>query len=246
MAETPDIDPRTARQLRALEELGEIGLDVARALRRQAIAVAEATDEPMGEAAVGEAAVDRPAVSRSAAARFGGDLALAFSRVSRAIRQTLALEHRLAEGERLAAVEHAAAERRRAFIAGLMAPSPRQAAVRAAVERVIAAGTLSDPDGGEQRAERLLDDLDEWLDEADGDEDFEARPLAEVVAEICADIGAPFDPAVWAARLQAEDGTEDQTEEYGTEEDETGEDETKEDGDETEAEAPPLRARAPP
>src|SRR5579872_3557516 len=71
---------RAAERFAMLRELAETGMEMARALRLEARAVVEA--EPVG----GEP-------PRSVA-----DLVLAFSRVARAVRQTLALETRLETG----------------------------------------------------------------------------------------------------------------------------------------------------
>src|SRR5260370_7024883 len=70
-----------------LAELAEIGMDLARAVRRQALdhAESEQADAPQ---------VDAP--DRIG----GGDLALVFSRIARAARQTVALEAKLAEDRR--------------------------------------------------------------------------------------------------------------------------------------------------
>src|SRR4051794_30180318 len=92
-------EARTARQLAMLQELAEIGLQIARAVRDEALARAEPVDEDAA-----------PRLSP-----FGsGDLGLIYSRISRAVRQTLALESRIAEG-----LETARFERRRAHVANV-------------------------------------------------------------------------------------------------------------------------------
>jgi hypothetical protein len=63
--------------------------------------------------------------------------------------------------------------------------------VRAHVEQVIAA----EADGPE--AERLLADLEERLDDAEAGEDFADRPLGELVAGICRDLGVTPDWNLW-------------------------------------------------
>ena len=71
--EAPDpAAARTERHLHMLAELAEIGMDLAREVRRQALDTSE----------------DAPSAA---------DLALTFSRIARAVRQTVALESRLAE-----------------------------------------------------------------------------------------------------------------------------------------------------
>jgi hypothetical protein len=82
LAEAPDSAIlRAERRLRILEELTEIAMTLARALERQALAAADTVDPP------------EPAAS--AAPAF--DPSVAFARISRAIRLTLALEARADE-----------------------------------------------------------------------------------------------------------------------------------------------------
>ena len=189
----PDAE-RAARHLRGLAELGEIGLELARALRRRVVEAVEAG------AALEPAAVEAvPVAAPIAAAGFGGDVGLAFSRIARAVRQTFALEARMARDERVRAEDGwLEAERRRSLIESLRPPT-RKETIRDAVELAIEA----DRDVGgnlyieERRAEALLADLDERLDEAD-EADLMDRPIGEVVARTCADLGVAYDPDLWA------------------------------------------------
>jgi hypothetical protein len=64
----------------------------------------------------------------------------------------------------------------------------RKAKVVEIVERVVER---------ESDAERLLDDLDERLPDED-DADFADRPLGELVARICRDLGVTPDWSLWA------------------------------------------------
>jgi hypothetical protein len=80
-------DARAGRRLRMLEELAEIGMDMARALRRQALAQAELQD-------IGERAGVTEIAGGVVTLSVKGDLGLAFSRVARAVRLTLAMETR--------------------------------------------------------------------------------------------------------------------------------------------------------
>ncbi len=161
-----------------LWDLAEIGMNLAREIEQRA----------MDEAA-----------PRSEVA----DLALAFSRVARAVRMTVALEARLAEPPRepraprapKSAVNDNAAwapptpefiERTRATV--------RKAIVRDIVEQTIAAEA---PERGEgYDAERLLADLDERLEDEDDYVDFALLSLVELVERICRDLGVRFDPSL--------------------------------------------------
>jgi hypothetical protein len=158
-------DARTERHLRGLAELGEIGMELARLVRRQA--VEQAAANPDG-------AVDE-------------SLGLVFARIARAVRQTFALEARLAEDRRTAQAEAAA---RRAAETRL-GVERRKTRVRTAVERVLDA----EADGSD--AESLFYDLTERL-ETDYDEaDFADRPIGELVARICRDLGVTPDWSLW-------------------------------------------------
>lgn len=170
--ETSTADPsadRAERHLRALQELAEIGMDLARLLRREAVARAEACPETW-DSASGEPA--------------GLDLGLKFSRIARAVRQTLALEARLAEYglERTRRLE----SERRAERSRLGAA--RKAAVRRVVEHTI------DADANHNDVEGLLDELDERLDDGRDDADYADRPVGELVACICRDLGVTPEP----------------------------------------------------
>jgi len=168
--EAPD---QTARHRAALQELAEIGMDLARALRRQVVEAA---------------AVDGGAPAVPAAG--GGDPALAFSRLARAVRLTLALEARVAEVGRAAEAERAArrADRR---IRGLIIKDEVQAIAREAIE---AAGRER---GAEVDVERLLADLDERLEDTDEADGFADLPVGALVARICRDLGVAFDADAW-------------------------------------------------
>src|SRR5580692_3639841 len=67
---------RSQRRLGVTQELAEIGLDLARALRAEVMARVSGVENAESERA--------PV--------FGGDVSLAYSRISRAVRMTLALE----------------------------------------------------------------------------------------------------------------------------------------------------------
>jgi hypothetical protein len=168
---------RTARQLAMLQELAEIGMQMARAVRDEALARAEVADER---------APAQPSRFR------GSDLGLVYARIARAVRQTLALETRIAEG-----IEKARVERARAQVAAVRtAFEERQHEVRDYVAEAIEAEAAGrgTPD---RDVERLLDDLDERLDDGDYDEVLADAPIGDLVARICADLGVTPDWSLW-------------------------------------------------
>jgi hypothetical protein len=148
MSSTPEMAERHGR---VLAELAEFGLELARDLKARALAA------PAREDAEG--------------------LALAFHRVSRSVRLTLALESRLVR-ERQEAGKVRRAETARAVQA-------RKAQVQAAVSRQVYDERESD------EAERLLDELDERLEEAALYDTFAEDPVEACIARIRADLGLP-------------------------------------------------------
>ncbi|HEX3363697.1 hypothetical protein [Phenylobacterium sp.] len=151
-----------------LAELAEIGMDLAREVGRQAL--------------------DQSAEAPSAA-----DLALTFSRVARAVRQTVAPEARLAEDSRKDRAERAALS-----VADRWRSARRKRQVREIVGEVIEVEADGDYD-----ADRLLAERDERLEDGDEEADFADRPIGELVARICRDLNiipdwSLFEDADWA------------------------------------------------
>ena len=143
---------RTARRQALLSELAEIGMALARDLPRQAA----------------EPDADSDAI------------ALRYSRISRAVRQTLALEARFAQ-ESLEWTTRAARQR----------GARRKLDVEVLVTRAIEA-EFSEAVAGhlvEKLEDRLLDDLDE---------DYAEAPIPILAAQICQALGVPFDAEMWA------------------------------------------------
>jgi hypothetical protein len=157
-----------------LRELADIGMEMARALQSEVRARAEAEEE------AGEA-------PKSVA-----ELGLAFSRVSRAVRQTLALEARL-EDDRLAR-ERAAEAAEDAQSQSNSEMSERAAKVKAKLMQLL------HPD--RERDHRWDDDWFEDLNDDPDDERGEGfvsdRPAADVVAGVCGDLGIEPDLRLWA------------------------------------------------
>jgi hypothetical protein len=167
---------RMTRQLAMLQELAEIGMQIARAVR----------DEALVRAELDEAAPKPPS-------RFGSsDLGLVYSRIARAVRQTLALQIRVAEDIEKVRVQ--GEQRRVAAIRWSM--EERQTEIRGYVAEAIEAEAveLKKP---EREIERLLDDLDERLEAGDYDDVLDDAPIGELVARICADLGVIPDWDLW-------------------------------------------------
>ncbi len=143
----------TERRNRILAELSERGLTLARDLHERALA-AETTEEAC-------------------------NLGLAFHRISRSLRQTLALEARLERDRRRQDHE----DRAEAARQDQARVHRRRSQLRLAVERAI----WTEAEGEE--AERLIDELDDVLEAevlADG---FGTDPVDVHIARLCADFG---------------------------------------------------------
>jgi hypothetical protein len=162
VALTDPSEDRAQRRFRVLQELAEIGMELARDVQRRA-------REQAGDGAA--------------------DLGLVFSRIARTVRQTVALEAKLDQD---CQVRRDKADAERAVETRLRGIR-RKTKVMEIVERVIE--TESD-------AERLLDDLGERLEDAD-DSDFADRPMGELVACICRDLGVTPDWKLWEDEVWA-------------------------------------------
>ena len=164
-AEPATTDPhedRAERHLRILQELADIGMELVRAVKARAL------DPEADPAATAE-------------------LVLTFSRIARAVRQTVALEARIDRDRQAAAVERAERRVRETLDRALR----HKARVRDLVERAI------DSEASGAAAEDLLLDLDERLEDADDLAGFADRPVAEIVARICRDLGVAPPPNLW-------------------------------------------------
>ena len=146
---------RIERQLQLLGELAEVGLEVARAIERQACG------EPMGP-------------------REAGEVALAYARTSRAVRQTVLLQSKLIhdlKAETFAQAQTARLERRQRGAAA----APDASADDRPRPPVLEAAEGLEP----------LEDDDEFLDE----------PFDQAVARICRDLGLPTSRIASAAEI---------------------------------------------
>lgn len=156
-------DARAIRHQLMLQKLAEIGMDIAESLRAQARAALEPD---------------------AGAADPHRDLGLSFSRVSRAVRLTLALEARLGGARQAAEADR----QDRAFDV----PQPlfqrfdhvvRKALVQETVQEVIKR------EGDGLRREVLRERLEERLFDFDEDFDLTDRPAGQVIAQICLELG---------------------------------------------------------
>jgi HD-GYP domain-containing protein (c-di-GMP phosphodiesterase class II) len=176
------------RQLGLLGRLAEAGLNIALTIERQVAAVE----------------TDLPEAGSSASVQQVQGLALAYGRVSRAVRLTIALQSRLVKD--LQEIEATAARRRagEAAEAGrerLGRESARKERVERIVERMIRAEVAD-----EAEVDRLADEAYERLDDDDIYGDLSARPVSEIIELVSRDLGlAPdWDRLAQEAWAQAE------------------------------------------
>jgi hypothetical protein len=124
-----------------------------------------------------------------------GDLALAYARVSRAVRLTLMLQSQLIEDAAAAARERARPEP-----APALPEDIRKARVTRIVERLVTAEHRHDVD----MADELSAEAAERLDDEDVYGDLMQRPMSELVARLCRDLGLEPDWAQLAQELWAQ------------------------------------------
>jgi hypothetical protein len=191
-----DVDPALAeaagepravivRQLQVLGELAELGLDIARAIARQA-----ATEAP------GEAPAEMPGETTRAPQVVKGDVSLAYARVARAVRLTIALQSRLLQD--LRALDEVA--ERHLHGGRSNTARERKARVRRILDRVIDAEV-----GDAAEGDRLAGEVRERLENDDIYGDVLARPVGEIVAMICRDLGLSPDWVRLAEEAWAQD-----------------------------------------
>ena len=150
---------RRARHLRILTELAEIGMELVQHVRLQVL----------------EEAV--PA---------GADPVLAFARLAKAIRQTVALEAKVAAGEFASA---------QPVSRGVAGPDGGwriwDGKMKARVGQKVEAAIASDAEAGD--AENLLRDLNERLDDPEYGDEMSDRPIGLIVSLICSALGVEVD-----------------------------------------------------
>jgi hypothetical protein len=137
---------------------------------------------------------------------FEGDAALAYSRISKAIRQTVMLhakfEEEAGKTDEQRAAEAAAAQAAEAQRAAA-AEAGRKAHQRRQVKRAVTVALDTASDAAAARKEKtsafagLHLKLRERLDDYDEYSDFGRLPVGAVVESICRVLGLEFDPALW-------------------------------------------------
>ncbi|MDQ2859581.1 MAG: hypothetical protein M3T55_02415 [Pseudomonadota bacterium] len=190
--EAPDLSVlRAERRLRLLQELAEIGMELARALRPR-----PPEDRAADEAAGGEPA---PEKGGGTGRRKGREPADAFGPLSRAIRLTLALEARtdealrdLKSGAALARQDERAKAAEHAKIAAANDREARQERVR---ELVMSVAEAESEDAGEY--DQLYEALEERLEDDEAYVDCGGRPLRETVERLCGDLALSPDWSRW-------------------------------------------------
>ena len=151
-----DEDAQYYRQV--LHELVEMATDIARAVHRQATAAPSTAPEPA------PAQAPQP------------DPTIAFDRIARTLRRTIALARKLSEPARPAPVERSTE------------PShQRRAAARKQIIRAVEDTIQRETDGAEAKA--LHAELRERLDDPDLEDDLDQLPIAEIIRDICRDLG---------------------------------------------------------
>jgi hypothetical protein len=130
--------------------------------------------------------VGRQARGEDEAPARSGDLSLAFARVSRAVRLTIALQQTLVDG--LAALEAGIVP----GVPGAKADPDPDYVLKARVERIVERTAEAEhEDAG--KVDRLVAESAERLDDIDLYGDLLDRPMSEIVARIAEDIGLPLD-----------------------------------------------------
>ncbi|MDR3509931.1 MAG: hypothetical protein P4L64_18745 [Caulobacteraceae bacterium] len=175
-APDPSVD-LAAWQGRVLKELTEIGMSIARGMERRVLA----------DRAAEIAAVEQ---GRPLPERDGFDPGLAYSRLARAVRLNLALMTRLGDEQ----VERARVHVERRTAARAERRAQRRRDVVKGVERLVDDEVLEDEDDSEAFYENLYERLDVEQDLAG----FDTRPVVEIIARICKDLGVAVETVVQA------------------------------------------------
>ena len=217
MADGAERAERRERHLGMLRELGEIGMKLARAVgqkaveRMEAVEPAEAPDQAgPAEAASAQAASTEPAAP---AQKPGPDLALVFARLSLAVRQTVALEARIAEGKLAPMHKPVQKPVQRQLPAGVLARLTKQAAEaerdrrhrhKDQVSRIVTQAIEAEHTGkAGYTGYHLEAALSSRLEDEDVQRDIGRQPLGAIAARICRDLRLDPDWRRWEAEYWA-------------------------------------------
>ncbi|HEY2051612.1 MAG TPA: hypothetical protein VGH03_19910 [Caulobacteraceae bacterium] len=184
---------RAERRLQLLEELTDIGMNLARALERQVLAAANPAKPAAPDAA--EASTGRATTPNSPAP----DPSVAFARISRAIRLTLALEARTDEALRAlrAGVASECEVRRDQARRRAMADAvERNKDRRETVERLVIEAAEREIEDDEALC-GVFEALEERLDDDAVYFHLDRLPLRETVEQLCADLELTPDWSRW-------------------------------------------------
>jgi hypothetical protein len=162
----------TEQDRRMLQEMAEIGMGLLRTLQQRA------EDDSKIDA---------------------GEVALAYSRITRAVRLTIALKAKLADEGRVRKERDEAAEVKRLWECEEQRIDQRRDQVERLVEQAIEA------EASETERDGLMSGLRERLDEDDIDAKLADRPIGEVLARICRDLGIEPEPGQWAHEVWADE-----------------------------------------
>jgi hypothetical protein len=159
-----------AGQLAMLGRLAEAGLNLALAIEQQATA----------------AQAEAPEASDAAAERLGA-LALAYGRVSRAVRLSVALQGRVLK--ELQALDEVAARTRKGELVEAARTAAAQAAERKGrVERIVGR-VIAEAFDDQAEADRAAEEAWDRLEHDDIYGDISRKPVSELIARICQDLG---------------------------------------------------------
>ena len=179
---TPDDPGQPAPAHRqALDDLITMGTDLARALHRQALIQAEAAQAALPPQPTPHAPYEPPATTLVT-------LTTAFDRIARAVRRCIALAQHLARPP-----------------APARDPAQHRAAARRQVIRAVEDTIYRTAHEGD-RAESLNAELRDRLDAPDLDSDLTYRPIPDIIAELCRDLGLAAAPGTdpWRRRTPAD------------------------------------------
>src|SRR5579859_7102249 len=206
-----------ARRSGMLEDLAEIGMDLARAVRQQAQAQATILQAAADRVVAGESEPERVIAALAAAPAHGlgragsGDVGLFFDRIARSIRRIWALEESFAQGKVARQMQAEAARTaqadetaKRAADAATARQTRRRAIVGRVLLRTVAESRYLEEDQAwlKRDIQERLADPDESHDDFSPTEDSE-RPIGAIIARIAEEFGLTPDWDYWAQEIWA-------------------------------------------